>query len=110
MSIIVFILIALAQLAVAVVIFFMLILGLNGFSEKDATPSLIMFIALSVACALGLGVAGAFTAKRIAAKKSLGGVAASAISVVGFSALGALILVGGFFAALVLASIMHDWK
>jgi hypothetical protein len=110
MRIIVFIITALVQAAVAVVIFFMLILGLNGFSEQDATPSLIFFIALSVACALGLGGAGAFAAKRIAEKKSLGVVAASAISVFCFSFLGVLILVGGFFAALILASVMHDWK
>ena len=110
MRVIVFVIIALVQLAAAVVIFFMLLLGLNGFSERDATPSLIFFIALSVACALGLGGAGAFAAKRIAEKKSLGGLAASAISVIGFSALGVMILVGGFFAALVIATIMHDWK
>ena len=110
MRIIVFVITALVQLAVAVVIFFMLLLGLNGFSEQDATPSLIFFIALSVACALGLGGAGAFAAKRIAAKKSLGVAAASAISVFGFSVLGAVILVGGFFAALFIATVMHDWK
>ena len=110
MRIIVFIITALIQAAVAVVIFFMLLLGLNGFSERDATPSLIFFIALSVACALGLGGAAAYTAKRIAEKKSLGGVAASAIAVLCFSALGGVILVGGFFGALVIATIMHEWK
>ena len=110
MRIIVFIITALVQLAVAVVIFFMLLLGLNGFSERDATPSLIFFIGLSVLCALGLGGAGAFMARRLVEKKSLGGVGASAIAVGTFSVLGVLILIGGFFVALVIASIMHDMK
>ena len=110
MRVVVFIITALVQAAVAVVIFFMLLLGLNGFSERDATPSLVFFIALSVVCALGLGGAGAYAAKRIAEKKSLGGVAASAISVICFSVLGAVILVGGFFVALVIATVMHEWK
>jgi hypothetical protein len=110
MRIIVFIITALIQAAAAVLIFFMLLLGLNGFSERDAKPSLIFFIALGVLSPLVLSGLSAYAAKRIAEKKSLGGVAASALSVLGFSALGVAVLVGGFFAALVIASIMHDSK
>jgi hypothetical protein len=53
---------------------------------------------------------GAFAAGRFVAKKALGGVAASAVSVIVFSVIGVLVLIGGFFAALVIASIMHDMK
>ena len=110
MRVAVFIVTALIQAAAAAAIFFMLIIGLNGFSEDDAKPSLIFFIALSAACALGLSGAGAFAAKRLAEKKSFGGVAASAIATFLFSSLGVVVLVGGFFVALAIASVMHDWK
>ena len=110
MKIIVFILTALIQAAAAVVIFFMLVLGLNGFSEGDATPSLAFFIGLGVLSPLTLSGLGAYAAKRIAEKKSMGAGAASAIAVVSFSVLGVVILVGGFFVALVIATIMHEWK
>jgi hypothetical protein len=109
-KIIVFILTALIQLAVAVVCFFMLLLGLNGFSEQQATPSLIFFIALSFVSAVGLGGVSAFVAKTLVEKKSLGRVAASAIAVVGFSILGAVVLFVGFIAAVLLASLMHEWR
>ena len=110
MRIIVFIITALVQAAAAVAIFFMLVLGLNGFSESDATPSLVFFIALGVLSPLTLSGLGAYAAQRIAEKKSMGGVAASALAVISFSALGVVILVGGFFAALVIATVMHEWK
>lgn len=110
MRIIVFIITALIQAAVAVLIFFMLLLGLNGFSEQDAKPSLIFFIGLSVLSPLLLSGLGAYAAKRIAEKKSMGGVAASAIAVACFSVLGVMILAGGFFVALIIASAMHDMK
>jgi hypothetical protein len=48
MKVIVFILTTAIQLLAAALAFFMLLIGLNGFSEKDATPSLIMFIVLAL--------------------------------------------------------------
>ncbi|MCA1625778.1 MAG: hypothetical protein LC768_14180 [Acidobacteria bacterium] len=110
MKIIIFIITALIQLAAATFGFFALILGLNGFNEEDATPSIYFFIALSMISALGLGATSAFTAKRIAEKKSLGKFGASAISVVSFAVIGGIILMVGWFAALFLAVIMHEWK
>jgi hypothetical protein len=59
MRIIVFVITAFIQLAVAVLGFFILLLGLNGFSENDAMASLIFYIALAFLSALGLGAASA---------------------------------------------------
>lgn len=110
MRIIVFIVTAVIHLAAAAVGFLVLLLALNGYSEKQATPSLIFYILLSLASAPGLGGASAFAAKRLAKGKSLGSLGASATAVIGFSILGALILIAGFFAALVLAEVIRGMK
>ncbi|HVG34091.1 MAG TPA: hypothetical protein VM911_13465 [Pyrinomonadaceae bacterium] len=98
------------QLAASAVGFLVLLLGLNGYGEKQATPSLVFYIALSLVSILGLGFASAFAAQRFVERKSFGSLAASAAAVIGFSALGALILIAGFFAALVLAEIIRGMK
>lgn len=91
MRIIVFIITAVIQLAAATVGLVTLLLALNGFSEAQATPGLILFIVIGLGSAIGLGVASAFVAKRLVEKKSLGSIAAAAIAVVGLSVLGMLI-------------------
>ena len=110
MKIIIFIINVLIQLAVAAGCFFMLIFGLNGYNEEDATPSIYFFIALSVISALGLGAASAFTAKKLVKKKSLGSFGASAIAVVSFAVIGGVILIVGWFAALFLAEGVRTWN
>jgi hypothetical protein len=110
MRIVIFILTAVIQLAAAAVGFLLLLLGMNGYSERQATPSLILYIALGLGSAAGLGVASAFAAKYLAEKRAFGGVAASAIPVIGFSILGGLILVVSFFAAIVLAEIVRGMR
>jgi hypothetical protein len=107
MRIIVFVLNAVIQFAAAAAGFLLLLLGLNGFSERQANPSLLFYIALSVGSAAGLGVASAFASKWLAQKKSMGGLGASAISVPVFAAVGVLILIAGFFVALFIASAMR---
>lgn len=110
MRIIVFIVTALIQVGFAVIGHLILLLGLNGYSEKQATPGLAFFFFLSVASALGLGGASAFAAKWLVEKKSFGRFAAAATSIGGFSAAGAVILAAGFFVALILAEVMRKWK
>ena len=110
MRIIVFILTAVIQLAAAAAGFLLLLLGMNGYSEDQATPSLILYIALSIVSALGLGVGSAFAAKLLVERKSFGSLWAAATAVLGSSILGGLILVVGFFAAIVLAEIVRGMK
>ncbi len=109
MKVIVFILTAAIQLVAAALAFFMLLIGLNGFSEKDATPSLVMYIILALASAVGLGLASVYTTKRLS-ETSLGSFGAAAIAVVSLAIVGGAILIVGWFAALFLATIMHEWK
>ncbi len=110
MRINVFIITALIQLAVAVPGFLGLLLGLNRFSEQDATVSLIFYIALAFLSALGLGAASSYTAKGLAEKPALGKIGASAIAIIGFAIVGVIILFVGLIAAVFLAEGIRTWK
>ncbi|MBA3631403.1 MAG: hypothetical protein H0W58_01115 [Acidobacteria bacterium] len=110
MKIIVFIITALIQAAGATFGFFVLLLGLNGYNETDATPSLVFYIALASLNALGLGAASAYTAKRLAENPSLGKFGALAIAIISFAILGIFILFAGWVAALFLAETIRTWK
>jgi hypothetical protein len=107
MRIIVFVISAVIQLAASAVGFLLLLLGLNGFGERQANPSLLFYIVLGVGSSAGLGVASAFAAKWLAGKRSLGGFGASAVSVVVFALVGVVVLVVGFFASLFIAEAMR---
>lgn len=110
MRILVFIVTVVFLLISSVVGFFVLLLGLNGYSEQQATPSLILYIALSLALALGLGGGSPFVAKRLAERTSLGNFGASAIVVTAFCIIGVLILIAGFFASFVLAEVVRSTR
>jgi len=108
--IIVFIVTALIQAALALVGHLILLLAFNGYSEKQATPGLAFFFLLSAVSALGLGGASAFAAKRMVEKRSFGKFAAAATAIGGFAAIGVVILIAGFFVVLILAEVMRTWK
>lgn len=110
MRIIVFILNALIQLAAAAAGFIILLLGMNGFSERDATPGLYLYIAVNLAGALALGIGSAFVAGRLAEKRAFSGLVASAVAVPVFSVIGGLVLVVSFFAALIVADAMRGMR
>lgn len=110
MRIIVFIITAAIQLGVAAITFFMLLLGLNGFSESESTPGLIFFIALGFISVVGLGGASAFAARWLVEKKSFGNFGAAAASIVGFSILGTVVLFAGFLVAVLLATFLREWR
>ena len=107
LRVIAFVLTSVIQLAAAAAGFLLLLLGMNGYSERHATPGLVLYIALGVGSALGLGVASAFVVKRLVERRSFGALAASATAVFGFAILGGLILVVNFFAAIVVAEVMR---
>lgn len=110
MRIIVFILTGLIQFVAATAGFLLLLLGMNGYSERQATPGLILYIALGLGSTFGLGLASAFTSKHLVERKSFGSLAASATAVIGFSILGGLILIAGFIAAIVVAEVFRGMK
>ena len=107
MGILVLILTVVFQLTAAAIGLFVLLVGLNGYSERQATPSLILYIILSLTSALALGAASPFAAKRLAKRTSVGRFSSSAIVVVGFSFIGVIVLFVGFFASFALAEILR---
>lgn len=110
MRIIVFILTALIQLAAGAAGFLLLLLGMNGYNERQAAPGLVLYVAVGLGSALGLGLASAFVARRLVERKSFGGLAASATAVLSFSVLGGVVLVAGFLGAIVLAEVMRGMR
>ena len=107
MRVIVFILSAAVHLCAAAVGFFMLILGLNGFSGGEAEPGLLFYVVANALSALGLGAAGALVAGRVAAKKSVGRLGAGAIAVAASFVVGMVLLATSFLAAVLIAQYMH---
>ncbi len=110
MRIIVFLLNGVIQLALAAAGFLVLLLGMNGYSEDQATPSLLLYIVVGLGSAVVLGFVSGFVAKRLVERRSLGSLAASAIAVVSFSIIGVIILVATAFGAIVLAEVMRGMR
>ena len=87
--------------------FFMLILGLNGFTGKQAEPGLLLFIVWGLLSALITGVLGIFLANYLAVKKAMNKIAATAIASVVFIIAGGISVFVGFLAAVFLVSAMR---
>jgi len=98
------------QLACAVAGLVVLLLAMNGYSERQATPGLILYLAVGLISAVALGIASAFMAKRLVEKRSLGGFAASTIAVVTAPIIGVLILIAASFAAVALVEVVRGMK
>lgn len=107
MRIIAFILTAVIQLAAAAAGGLLLLLGMNGYNERDAAPGLYLYAALGLGSVLALGLLSAFGAKWLVEKRSFGRAGAAATAVVGFAALGGVILIFSFFAAIALAEVVR---
>lgn len=103
MRVIVFALAAVIQLAAAAVGFVILLISMNGYNERDATPGIYLYIFLGVVSALALGILSAFVAGRLVERGSFGGLAASAAAVLGSGVVGGIIVGVSFFAAIILA-------
>ena len=110
MRIIAFTLSAVLQLAAAAAGGLLLLLGMNGYSERDAAPGLYLYASLGLVSALGLGLASAFASRWLVERRSFGRMGAVATAVLGFSALGGLILILSFFAAIVLAESVRGMR
>jgi hypothetical protein len=108
--IIVFSIVALILFAAAALGLFVLLVGLNGYSEAQATPGLIAYIVLCLVTVPGLGAAGAMVARVLVEKKGFGkgGAAAGAIS--GGVVAGVVVLVTGVIVAFVLAEVLRGMR
>lgn len=107
MKIATFLITALANAAIGFVLFFVLIMSLNGFSGSEAEPGLLLFIVWGLLSAIITGVLSILLANYLATKKALNKVAAAAIAIGAFVFAGGLSGVVGFFAAIFLVSAMR---
>jgi hypothetical protein len=110
MGIIVFLLTSAVQFLVAALGFFILLLALNGYSERFATPGIVIYILVSVVIVLGLAAIAALVARMIVSRNRLGSFAAGSLSTVGFSILGGVFLVGTFFVSVGIAELLRTLK
>ena len=107
MRITVFILTIILNLAAGVFGLFVLLLGLNGYSERQATPSLILYISFCLAGSLTLGFLGTLAAKTIVNKGWLGKPGAAILSIVLTSIIGVVLVVVAVFLGFILAEFLR---
>jgi hypothetical protein len=110
MKMISFMLTVTLQLAAAVAGFLVLLLALNGFSESEATPSLIFYIVGGVLSAVALGFASSWIANRFVERKSFGKVGATALTVIVLAIIGWVVLMLVSIIAVALAGIVHGMR
>jgi hypothetical protein len=94
-------------LASAVGWFFFLMLALNGFSERDATPALVFFAVWTIFFAAVLAVASFFLTKLLIGK-TFNAILALILSVVAAFAVGFVVDFGGLIASTIIASEVRD--
>ena len=82
------ILTALLNLAVGFIVFFLMLLSMNGFSESDANYGIVAYIILAVSATI-LMVASAVMAVHLLMKRGWGAVGSVTLGIVVFSGLGA---------------------
>ena len=98
---------ALINIAVGAIAFFMLILSLNGFSEKQAESGLILFIGWALLSACITGILGSMSAIYLIKEKSFNVWLASFLAITTFVVVGLISNIVGFFAAVFLTSAMR---
>jgi hypothetical protein len=106
-KILLFILTSIVQIAGVVPGFLILLLALNGFSERDATPAIVGYIVLSVAIVLGCATLSVLTAKKLVERKRLNQFVASVIGLIGFSSLGFVLIAVNLFLAIGIAELFR---
>ncbi len=106
MKVEIFLATALGNIGIGIVLFFILLLSLNGYSGKQAEPGLILFI-IWVLLFSAAAVCAVLSANFLTAKKSLNWIAASLISVLIFVVAGAILNFGGTIVAIVLTEALR---
>ena len=107
MRVTVFIVTAILDFAAAIFGLFVLLLGLNGFSERQATPSLIFYVVFCLVSSLIISFVGTITAKIIVKKQWLGKAGATIVSIVLASIIGVGFVVVAVFLGFILAEFLR---
>ena len=102
MKIVIFLVTALGNIGIGVVLFFFLLLALNGYSGKQAELGLILFIIWVLLFSAAAAVCAVLSANFLTAKKSLNWIAAALVSILIFVVIGAILIFVGTIAAIAL--------
>jgi hypothetical protein len=98
---------AVVEFVAAVFGFFVLLVGLNGFSERQATPSLIFYIVFCLVSSLVISFLGTVAAKTIVKKQWLGKAVTAVVSILFTSMIGVVFVVVAVFASFILAEFLR---
>jgi hypothetical protein len=96
----------LVDIAVGVVVFFFMLLAMNGFSESDANYGIVAYILLAAVVSIAMSV-GAFVLTRFLTHRNYRAVAAVSIAVPSFCMIGAVLKVGCAFVGIVVAEVVR---
>ena len=107
MKVEIFLATALGNIGIGIMLFFILLLSLNGYSGKQAEPGLILFIIWVLLFSAAAAVCAVLSANFLTTKKSLNWIAASLISVLIFVVAGAILNFGGTIVAIVLTEALR---
>ena len=99
-----FIITTLANIGIGFVLFFALMLSLNGFTGDQAVPGLILFVVWAALCSLAAGVLSSAGAKYLMEKKSFNPWLAALSAIVFFVVAGAAFNFVGVITAVFLTS------
>ena len=110
MRVTVFLITAILDLALAIFGLFILLLGLNGFSERQATPTLIFYIIFCLTSLMILSYLGTLVAKAFVGKGWMNKVWATLVSILSTSIISGLIVIGAVFAGFALAEFLRTHK
>ena len=105
-KIITFLAISGVNLAISVFLLFFLMLGLNGFSERDANYAFLFFIIGAFVVAVLSGILG-IVLLNILINKNFRSVSASIITIFSFSIIGAVINIALSFGGLIIGEIVR---
>lgn len=103
----VFLFTATVNLGIGIILLFLLIIGLNGYSERQSTPGLILFIVWIFIFSFITAAFSFFTASFLNKKKSFSPFAAALISIIGFVLVGVVLDFIGIFAAIGLIEVLR---
>ena len=107
MKVIIFSVTALGNIGIGIMLLFVLLLSLNGYSGNQAEMGLILFIIWALLFSAAAAVCAVISANFLTAKKSLNWIAASLISILIFVIIGAILNFVGMVAAIILTEALR---
>ena len=102
-----FLITTLINIGVGAALFFILIISLNGFTEDQSAPGLILFIVWALLCSLAAGIFGFLSAKFLTEKKSYNAWLAALSAIAVFVIIGTIANFFGVIVVVFLTSAMR---